>query len=183
MQLLPIATLENAPQASRDTLQAVKSNYGFIPNLLGGLAQSPAALHAYLALADQFGKSGLSAGEQQAVSLTVSRLNKCGYCMAAHSVLASKALSSDQIESLRQGKPMGDARLDAVAELSTKVVENRGWLNESDIEAFLAVGFTRANVLDLLVGVSQKTLSNYANHVMGTPVDDAFAEATWSADA
>lgn len=183
MNLLPIATIDNAPQGSRDTLATVKKNYGFVPNLLGGLAQSPSALHSYLALADQFGKSGLSAGEQQVVSLTVSRQNECGYCMAAHSVLAGKALAPAAIAALRAGESTGDARLDAVATLARKVVENRGWLAESDIEAFVSAGFSRSNVLDLLVGVTQKTLSNYANHVMGTPLDAAFEGARWSIDA
>jgi len=183
MNLLPIATIENAPPGSRDTLNAVEKKYGFVPNLLGGLAQSPAALHAYIALADQFSKSGLSAGEQQVVSLTISRENDCGYCVAAHSVLAGKALSPAAIQALRAGERTGDARLDAVATLTHKVVEKRGWLAEDDIEAFLAAGFTRANVLDLLVGVTQKTLSNYANHVMGTPLDEAFEGARWSKNA
>lgn len=183
MNLLPIANIDTAPQGSRSTLGTVKQNYGFVPNLLGGLAQSPAALHAYLALAEQFGKSGLTAGEQQVVSLSVSRQNDCGYCVAAHSVLASKVLPSGAIAALRQGEPTGDARLDAVARLSLKVVENRGWISESDIQDFISAGFTRANVLDLLVGVAQKTLSNYANHVMGTPLDAAFESARWSADA
>lgn len=183
MNLLPIATIDTAPEGSRDTLAGIKKNYGFVPNLLGGLAQSPAALHSYLALADQFGKSGLSAGEQQAVSLTVSRQNECGYCMAAHSVLAGKALPPAAIAALRAGERTGDVRLDAVATLARKVVENRGWLTESDIEDFVTAGFTRANVLDLLVGVAQKTLSNYANHVMATPLDAAFEGARWSKDA
>lgn len=183
MNLLPIATLDSAPEGSRETLAAVKKSYGFVPNLLGGLAQSPAALHAYLALAEQFGKSGLSAGEQQVVSLTVSRENECGYCMAAHSVLAGKALPAEVIAALRAGQSTGDARLDAVATLARKVVDNRGWLTEGDIADFLAAGFSRANVLDLLVGVSQKTLSNYANHVMGTPLDAVFEGARWSKDA
>lgn len=183
MNLLPIATVDTAPQGSRDALGAVQKKYGFVPHLLGGLAQSPAALHCCLALAEQFGNSGLSAREQQAVSLTASRQNDCGYCMAGHSVLAGKALPPAAIAALRAGQRTGGPRLDAVATLARKVVENWGWLAESDIEEFVSAGFARANVLDLLVGVTQKTLSNYANHVMGTPLDAAFEGARWSVAA
>ena len=171
--------IETAPAGSRDTLAAVNNKYGFVPNLLAGLANSPVALHSYLALADQFSKTSLSPGEQQAVSLTASTENRCEYCVAAHSVLAATSLTPEQIAALRDGAPTGDSRLDAVATFTRAVVSQRGWISEEQLAAFFGAGFQRAQVLELLVGVAQKTLSNYANHLLDTPLDAAFAGASW----
>ncbi|OGT55907.1 MAG: hypothetical protein A3E01_14865 [Gammaproteobacteria bacterium RIFCSPHIGHO2_12_FULL_63_22] len=172
-------TVETAPVAARETLAAVNKNFGFVPNLLSGLANSPVALHTYLGLAEQFGKTSLSPAEQQAVSISTSTENRCDYCVAAHSVLAGKSLSPSQISALRSGTPTGNSRLDAVATFTRAVVNQRGFISEDQLAAFFGAGFNRAQVLEVLVGISQKTLSNYANHLLGTPLDAAFESARW----
>jgi uncharacterized peroxidase-related enzyme len=177
---LAIQTAESAPEGSRETLRQVGQTYGFVPNLLGGLANSPAALHAYLGLAEQFAKSTLSPAEQQVVSLSVSAENRCGYCVAAHSVLARKALTPTQIAALRDGSSLGDSRLDALAAFTRAVVAQRAWLQNGELAAFEQAGFSRSQALDVLVGVTQKTLSNYSNHLIDTPVDAAFEAARWT---
>lgn len=179
MSLLPIPRLDQAPAASRDTLAAVKAKYGFVPNLLAGLAQAPAALHGYLALADLMTQTSLSAAEQQTVALAVSTENGCGYCVAAHSVLAGQVLGASQIAALRRGEPTGAARIDALASFTRAVVAARGWVDSRELDAFFAAGFAREQVLEIVLGVAQKTLSNYANHLLQTPLDPAFESARW----
>lgn len=176
---LPIHSIDSAPEAARDTLRGVAKAYGFVPNLLAGLANAPAALRAYLGLAEQFSQSSLSAAEQQVVALSVSTFNQCGYCVAAHSVLAARALPPAQIEALRHNASIGDARLDALAAFTRAVVELRGWVGTAELAAFEQAGFTRAQALEVLLGVTQKTLSNYANHLIDTPIDGAFEAARW----
>lgn len=180
MSLLPIPSLEQAPEASQATLTAVKGKYGFVPNLLAGLAHAPAALHGYLALADLVAKTSLSPAEQQTVALAVSTENGCGYCVAAHSVLAGQVLSASQIAALRSGEPTGAPRIDALARFARAVVRARGWVEARELAAFLAAGFAREQVLEVLLGVAQKTLSNYANHLLETPLDSAFESARWN---
>lgn len=175
-------TIEHAPEASRATLAAVKGKFGFIPNLLSGLSNAPVALDAYLGLAEQFGKSSLSAAEQHVVMLSVSTENRCEYCVAVHSIFAGKQLGAAQVDALRAGRPLGDNRLDAIANFTRAVVGQRGWVFEEQLASFLAAGFTRAQALEVIVGVAQKTLSNYANHLLGTPLDEAFAGARWKAE-
>ncbi|MDX2299891.1 MAG: carboxymuconolactone decarboxylase family protein [Xanthomonadaceae bacterium] len=173
-------TPESAPEAARDTLTRVAKHYGFLPNLLGGLAEAPAALHGYIALSEQFGKCSLDAQEQQVVLLATSVINECGFCVAAHSFVARNAAKLDDanLQALRSGGKLPDARLDALAQFTRAVVNERGWVNSAVLDAFLAAGFSKAQVLEVITGVALKTLSNYANHVLETPVNAQFKAET-----
>ncbi len=179
MSLLPVPSLDNVPDAARDTLAAVQAKYGFVPNLLAGLAHAPAALHGYLALADLVASTSLSPGEQQVVALAVSTENGCGYCVAAHSALAGPVLGAGQIAALRRGEPTGNERIDALARFARAVVAARGRVEPQALDDFLAADFARAQVLEVVLGVAWKTLSNYANHLLETPLDAAFTAVRW----
>ncbi|HXG31900.1 MAG TPA: carboxymuconolactone decarboxylase family protein [Bryobacteraceae bacterium] len=158
----------------------MQTKFGFVPNLIGVLAESPAALKGYLALADAFAASSLSPVEQQVVLLTTSLENRCTYCVAAHSMLYRHSGGDEaSLRALRDGEPLADPRLEAVRSFTRRVVENRGWVDEETVRAFLDAGFTRAQVLEVILGITQKTLSNYTNHVAETPVDNAFANFAW----
>ena len=182
MSIFSIHSEQTAPEASRAILEGAKAEYGFLPNLLGGLASSPAALEAYVTLSDIFDKSSLTPAERQVVILAISAENGCEYCVAAHSTIAAmRKVPDDVIGALRDGRPIADERLEALRDFTETVVKKRGWAHEDDVQAFLAAGFDRAQVLDVVLGVTFKTLSNYANHLMATPVDDAFAAREWKA--
>lgn len=181
MSKFTLHTPESAPEAARETLAKVQKNYGFMPNLLAGLAEAPAALHSYLALSEQFGKTSLTAPEQQVVLLATSVANQCRFCVAAHSTIARNVAKLDEasIQALRNDSALPDARLDALATFTRAVVQERGWVDGPVVDAFLAAGFSRAQVLEVVLGVTVKTLSNYANHVLETPVNAQFAGDDW----
>lgn len=171
---------ETAPEASRFALAGAQSKFGFVPNLIGMLADSPATVGGYLGLGEQFEKSSFTPAERQVVLLAVSFENGCDYCMAAHTVVAGMSrVPAAAIEALRSGEPLPDARLEALAGFTRAVVRERGRVSERELAAFLAAGFTRAQVLEVVLGVAMKTLSNYANHIARTPLDPAFAAARW----
>ena len=174
----------NAPHAARETLEAAKAGLGFLPNLLGELSESPAAVEAYTTLSSIFERTDLTAPERQVVLLAVSVANECRYCVAAHTKAARGAgLDSASIEALRAGEALPDAKLNALAAFARTVVAKRGWADEGDVEAFLKAGYTKANVFDVILGAAFKTISNYANHVAETPLDEAFSDARWDAAA
>lgn len=175
----------SAPAASRPLLEGAVRQLGFLPALYAGLAESPAALKVYLDTSQSFAGSSLSAVEQQVVLLAVSVANGCEFCVAAHSFIARNMVKapSPVVDSLRAGGRLPDARLHALAEFTRKVVADRGWVADTAVEEFLATGFTRAQVLDVVVGVSLKTLSNYANHLMKTPTNAELASETWTRSA
>ena len=175
-----IHTKDSAPEASQDLLEIAQAKYGFIPNLMGEMAEAPSLLKAYLEVGEALEASSLTAQEQQVVILTVSYLNECSYCMTAHSAVAKMVgLPDDEIDALREGQPMSDANLEALRTFTGILVEKRGWASDEDIAAFLTAGYTRAQVLEVILGIAFKTMSNFTNHVADTPIDKQFAPFTW----
>jgi len=177
-----IYTLENAPEKSKPILTKTQEKYGFVPNLMGVLAGAPAAVQGYAAVADAFAGSSLSPVEQQVVLLSTSFENECHYCMAAHSTVAGMVnLPEDVLKALRDGTEIeSDAKLETLRQTTRKVVEDRGWLDDEDIQTFLNAGYTRGQLLEVIVGVAQKTISNYTNHLAETPVDEQLAAQAWT---
>ena len=137
-------------------------------------------LAGYNALAEQFGKSSLPLAAKQVVLITASVENGCEYCVAAHSTLALRArVPAEVVQALRAGQPIADQALEAVRRLTQAVVAQRGWVAEAEIETFRAAGHPRRHVLDVVLGVGMKTLSNYTNHIAHTPLDPAWADQQW----
>ena len=177
-----IVNADTAPEGSVETINAVEAAYGFLPNLIGTLGNAPAAVKAYAAVSGAFEGSSLSPVEQQVVLLTTSVENQCHYCVAAHTAVAKMVGAPDAVAaSLRAGESLSDSRLEALRALTLSIVQNRGFVPEHELSAFLAAGFTKAQVLEVVTGVVQKTLSNYVNHIAETPLDDNFAPFAWDA--
>ncbi len=177
-----IHTKETAPEASVPVLEQTEKAYGFALNLFGVLAESPAALSAYVRVNGLLEEhAALSARERQIVMLAVSELNNCEYCMAAHSAVAEMSqVPAETIEALRRGDEPGDGRQAALFRFARLIAEHRGWVPEADQKAFLDAGFTTRHVLDVITILSLKTLSNYTNHLAQPPLDEAFQNKKWS---
>lgn len=176
-----VHTLESAPETARETLTGAKKALGFVPNLYGIMAEAPALLKAYTTLSRIFDETSFSPTERQVVLLTVSYENGCQYCVAAHSVIADlQKVPAEVVGAIRDGKSISDAKLEALRRFTSAVTRTRGWPSDDDTEAFLNAGYTTAQVLEVVLGVGVKTLSNYTNHITGTPLDSAFAAAAWS---
>jgi len=174
-------TIESAPDASRPILEGIKRSFGFVPNLFGVFAESPAALQGGLAIFEAFSKSSLSSAEQQLVMLAVSEANDCEYCVAAHSTIAKRMAKVNPalIDATRRREPLADAKLDALVTFTRKVVEQRGVVAEADVTAFLEAGYTKAQVVEVLLGVGMKTFNNYVDHIAHTPLNDQFKAEAW----
>ena len=184
MPLFEPHTIASAPGQGQAILEQVSERYGFVPNLIGTMVESPETAEAYLTVDGLFAKTGLSAIEQQVVLLTISRINGCEYCMAAHSTIAGMhKIDSEVIAALRDGSPLADSRLEALRLFAAQVAEQRGWVSEEQVGAFLAAGFDRRRVFDVILGAALKTISNYTNHIAGTEVDAAFAPQRWTRPA
>lgn len=174
-------TADTAPQAARATLAAVKAGFGFVPNLQATMAESPELLAGYTALWDLFGKTSLSATEQQVVYMSANYENGCTYCMAGHTTLAKMLkIPGQTIDALRAGTAIDDPRLEALHVFARAVVAARGRVPDAQVQAFLDAGFTRAQVLEVVLGVATKVLSNYTNHLTGTPNDPFMAGNEWA---
>lgn len=119
----------------------------------------------------------MSPAEQAIVLLAVGRANRCAYCVVAHSTGADIAkVPTEVTDALRAGDPLPDARLDALATFTTTMADKRGLPSRADVEAFLAAGFEERDILQVVLAIAVKTLSNYSNHLLHTPVDAVFAD-------
>jgi uncharacterized peroxidase-related enzyme len=175
---------DTAPEEAREILSQIANKYGFLPNLMATMAESPELVKAYAAIGDLFARTGFTSAEQQVVLLAISRLNGCDYCVAAHSTVAGmQQVPADVVAAIRDDQPLKDPRLEALRRFATAVVEQRGWVSEEQVEEFLAAGYEQRRVFDIILGAAMKTLSNYTNHVAATPLDAAFSEQRWSAPA
>ena len=176
-------TIDSAPAASKPLLEGAQSAFGFVPNLLAGMAEAPALLEGYMGLAGIFDKTDLDVTERQIILMTNNRLNGCDYCMAAHTVIAEgQGVPDCAIEVLRSGGafPEEKAKYEALRQFTITINESRGWPSECAVKAFLAAGYTQQTVLEVILGTSLKLMSNYTNHVMNTPLDEQFQPKVWS---
>jgi uncharacterized peroxidase-related enzyme len=176
--MFKVHTIESAPDGAKETLVGAQKAFGFVPNLLGTMAGAPALLKAYLTVTRLFDESSLSASERQVVLLAVSAANQCEYCLAAHTAIASmQRVPADVIAAAREGRRVEDPRLEALRLFATAVTERRGHPTVEQLNAFRAAGYSDQQVLEVVLGVGMKTLSNYTNHIAGTPIDAVFADA------
>jgi AhpD family alkylhydroperoxidase len=180
MTTFNVYNLKNAPSASAEKLGDVAKAWGFVPNLHGVLAEAPIALQSYDFLFGQFSKSSFTPAEQQVVYLAINYDNNCEYCMAGHSYLATAAgVPAQAIQALRDGERVADGKLEVLRQFVSAVVVNRGDIAEEQTDAFIAAGFSKQQVLEVLVAVATKVISNYTNHIAHTPAETALAQFAW----
>jgi alkylhydroperoxidase family enzyme len=102
--------------------------------------------------------------------------------VAAHSTIAAMSDVPDEVVSaIREDRPIGDEKLETLRCFVHAVVKSRGWPDDADVQAFLDAGYGRQQVLEVVLGIAMKTMSNYTNHIAGIPLDEAFEAAKWTA--
>lgn len=178
MPHFPLHTPESAPLGSQDTLRAATAAWGFTPKLHSKLAESPIALKAYNALFNLVAtEATLTPVEQQVVYQAINVFHGCEYCTAGHSFLSRQAgMDEAVLQALRNQQPIADAKLQALRHFAEIVVETRGVAGDAAVDAFLAAGFTPAQVLEIVTIIATKTISNYANHLTHTPQEDFMSD-------
>lgn len=148
---------------------------GFVPNLYATYAHSDTALENYLNFSNA--KTSLSAKEREVVNLAVSQVNDCIYCLSAHTAIGKmNGFNDEQILELRAGRASFDTKLDALAKLAKNVTENRGRTDQETLDNFFAAGYSKANLIDTIVLVGDKTISNYIHSTTQVPVDFPVAQ-------
>lgn len=180
---LPAKTIETAEPKGKALLETAKATLGFIPNMYANMVNSPGLLEAYLTGYASFrNDSGFTAPEQEVVFLTISRENGCEYCVSAHSFLADmkSGLAPEVTDAIRNGTPIADAKLAALAEFTKAVSGTRGLPSRAATETFLAAGYSERQILEIVLALAVKTISNYSNHLFHTPLDPVFAGHQWS---
>lgn len=183
LKLEPVS-VENAPDESKQALQNIAEKNGFVPNLLGTFAHTPAALNGYVSMQNAYEMSSLSAVEKHVVLLAVSVASGGEYCVPAHSTLAAReGIDQSLVTRLRAGQLPDDVRLAALVNFTLRIVRNRGRVDQKDVDHFLRAGFSEVHIMDVILGVAMKTMSNYTNHIFDIDIDPAFQGKAWTQES
>lgn len=169
MTRIPVVT--NPPAATREALEGVRKKLGVVPNMMATMAQSHAALDAYLAFSGALSKGVLDAKAREQIALAVGQANQCDYCLAAHGAIGTMVgLKQDEIVGARLGKA-SDPKRAAILGLATRIVETRGNLRDADVAAARAAGVSDGELAEVVANVALNIYTNYFNHIAGTEVD------------
>jgi len=169
---------EAATGVAKEIIDGTKAKLGFVPNMYRTMANSDGYLSTYVHGYNEFRQhSGFTAIEQELIFLVISRENGCDYCTAAHSMIADKVskLDADTLAAVRSGDLISDEKLQALASFTARIFLSRGLITKAEATAFLAAGYEERQIMEIILAISVKTLSNYSNHIFHSELDEAFA--------
>lgn len=170
MTSFPVPKRSDVSPANQVLFDGLEKGLGMVPNLYATLAHSEHALASYLAF--QNAKSSIKGKAREVVNLVVSQVNRCAYCLAAHTALGKRVgFSEEEIVEIRRGAASFDPKLDVLAKLVKNIVVERGHADPERVQAFLDAGWTRENLVDAIVLIGDKTVTNYLHGTTQVPVD------------
>lgn len=171
---------KNAPPASRPLLEDSIKAFSMIPNLHGVMAQAPGLLEGYQKLHQLAQETSFTTEQLTVVWQTINVEHECHYCVPAHTAIAySQNVDKDILEALRNETPLPSPQLEALRTFTLELTRQRGLVSEEQSEAFLQAGFQNRHILEIILILAQKVMSNYTNHVAVTPVDRPFTKFAW----
>jgi AhpD family alkylhydroperoxidase len=176
MTPIKVPTRDQVSPANQALFDNLKEGLGMVPNLYATLAHSENALGSYLAL--QNAKSSITGKAREVINLVVSQVNSCEYCLAAHTVIGGMVgFTPEQIIEIRRGGASFDARLDVLARLVKSIAIERGHADPARVQAFFDAGWTQENLVDAIVVIGDKTVTNYLHGTTKVAVDFPAAPA------
>lgn len=179
---LPLVQFDEASETQKELLTITRKEYKMIPNMYRAMANQPTLLKSYMDAYKGFRtQSNFSSVEQEIVFLTISVENNCSYCMAAHSIIADlvSKVPPNITDAIRTGAEIPDAKLKSLQEFTSIMLNKRGNPSEEDVQLFFENGYNEKHILDIILAISIKTISNYTNHIFHTEIDAAFKIREW----
>lgn len=179
---LPLVQFDEATETQKELLTITRKEYKMIPNMYRAMANHPVLLKSYMDAYKGFRThSNFSSVEQEVVFLTISVENNCSYCMAAHSIIADlvSKVPPNITDAIRTGAEIPDAKLKSLQEFTSIMLNKRGNPSEEDVRLFFENGYNENHILDIILAISIKTISNYTNHIFHTEIDSAFKIREW----
>jgi AhpD family alkylhydroperoxidase len=182
MEQFPVYTIDTAPEASKPALQDLHAAFGMIPNIAGAMATSPVLINSLVGLFGRVHGGSFTEAQIQTLLLTNAVTNACAWAVAFHTALALKqGLTPSDVDAIRAGRSPNDSRLGALSTLARTLVEKRGRIADQDREAFLAAGFGKEHLLEVIAVVAASTITNYTGNVTNPPLEAPFQPHVWSA--
>jgi alkylhydroperoxidase family enzyme len=178
----PVHTITSAPEESKSALEQLQKAFGVLPNLPAVIANSPKLINSLVGLFAQVHSPGLSEAENQIVLLTDAVTNSSTYAVAFHTALALKnGIGPEETTAIRERRLPTDKRFAALSALAKTLIEKRGHLTEQELESFIAAGFTKEQVLEVVAIVAASTITNYTGSIANPPLEDTFRQYAWRA--
>ncbi len=172
------ATIADSPEKSRPLLEAVNRQLGMVPNMFRLLANSPAALEGFLGMSGALAKGQLPPATRERIALAVAELNRCGYCLSAHTYLGRNLARLDDAEiTANRSGASNDPHAEAAVRFAAAIVRNRGQVSETELGAVKLAGYSDAQVLEIILHVALNTFTNYLNEALKTEIDFPVVEA------
>ena len=170
MARLTVHTVETAPEGAKARVEAALNANGFIPNLIGVLANAPEALAFYQEVGKLNGANSLTAGEVEVVQIIAARTNECGHTKLA---TLKKLLSEQAIKASRavDSAAFDDAKLAALSDFTQAVMAKKGAVSDAELQAFLNAGYNQQQAVEVVMGVALATLCNYTNNLAQTEIN------------
>ncbi len=175
MRSFKVPTREEVNENNQAIFDKLQKGLGFVPNLYAYFAKNETALGDYLALQNR--KSTLKAKEREVINLITSQINDCHYCQSAHTVLGKmNGFTDDQVIEIRKGHASFDSKIDALVKFTAAIVSNKGIVDRETRDAFFQAGYTEASMIDVVMVVGDKIISNYLFKLAGFEIDFPLAE-------
>ncbi len=170
MSTFTVPTRGEVSENNQVIFDNLQKGLGFVPNLYAYYAKNETALGDYLAFQNR--KSTLKAKEREVINLVTSQVNGCRYCQSAHTVLGKmNGFTDEQVIEIRKGSASFDAQVDALAKFTKAVVEGKGKVSQETKDSFFASGYTEANLIDVVIVIGDKVISNYIHNITGFEID------------
>jgi alkylhydroperoxidase family enzyme len=176
----PVLTIASAPEKSKPALEQLQQAFGVLPNLPAVIANSPKLINSLVALFAQVHSPGLTEAENQIVLLTDAVTNSSPYAVAFHTALSlQNGISSEETTAIRERRLPSDKRFAALSALAKGLIEKRGHLSEQELDSFIAAGYTKEQVLEVIAIVAASTITNYTGTIANPPLEDPFRQYAW----
>lgn len=180
MTNFPLHTIESAPDRSKPALEQLQSSFGMIPNILGAMATSPVLINTLVGMFANVHGGSFTEAQVQIVLLTDAVTNASAWAVAFHTTLALKeGIDPADVQAIREGRLPKDGKFAALSALAKTMIEKRGHLDDSDINRFLAAGFEKEHLLEVIAAVAASTITNYTGNITNPPLEAPFQAHAW----
>ena len=182
MTNFPVHSMESAPEGSKPALDRLQSAFRMIPNIAGAMATSPVLINSLVGLFQNVHGGSFTEAQIQTVLLTDAVTNASTWAVAFHTALALKeGIDPTDVQAIRERRLPKDSKLAALSALAKTMIEKRGRLDDHDIDRFIAAGFGKDLLLEVVAIVAASTITNYTGSITKTPLETSFRTHAWAA--
>jgi len=144
------------------------------------MSASPILIDSLVGLFGKVHGGSFTEAQVQIVLLTDAVTNASAWAVAFHTALALKeGVDPADVEAIRQGRLPKDGKFAALSALAKTMIEKRGHLNDGDVDRFLAAGFAKDHLLEVIAAVAASTITNYTGSITKPPLEAPFQAQAW----